>query len=74
MPCMGPSGPDPGEVREATASVLRLLKGRGLLAPWPSGRLLRQMPAPMLAARRRAVMRLMEAVKGVLWQDACENF
>jgi len=68
MPCMGPSGPDPGEVREATASVLRLLKERGLLAP-PL-----RMPAPMLAARRRAVLRLMEAVQGILWQDACENF
>jgi hypothetical protein len=65
---MGPSGPDPGEVREATASVLRLLKERGLLAP-PL-----RMPAPMLAARRRAVLRLMEAVQGILWQDACENF
>lgn len=68
MPCMGPSGPSPGEVREATASVLRLLKERGLLAP-PQ-----RMPAPMLAARRRTILRLMKAVEDVLWQDACENF
>jgi hypothetical protein len=65
---MGPSGPSPGEVREATAAVMRLLKDRGLLAPqsW--------MSAPMLVARRQAVLRLMKAVEGVLWQDACENF
>lgn len=69
MPCMGPSYPDPNEVRRTTASVLALLKERGLLAP-P----VRWMPASMLTARRRAIMRLMEAVEGLLWQDACEKF
>jgi hypothetical protein len=66
MPCGGPSLPTPSEIDAITDRVLAVLKEEFFIFQCE--------PGYFIESRTKAVDSLKEAIKEVLWQDACEGF